>query len=138
MRRFAARFLAYLILRTVGTLTPVHAPGHAADYAAALILAEGDDWTTEGHAGDAYGKVIRWAFEKQGLYQARSSKRRVKRQGAPPLVDVYIEDGRRGEYRYQPRYWNCRAIWNRRAADGEQIHQEPVPGTTNFAYVKIK
>jgi hypothetical protein len=138
MRRFAARFLAYLILRTVGSLTPVHAPEHAADYAAALMLAEGDDWTTEGHAGGAYGKVIRWAFEKQGLYQASPSKRRVKTQGAPPLVDVYVEDGRRGEYRYQPRYWNCRAIWNRRAADGERIHQEPVPGTTNFSYVKIK
>ena len=110
MRRFASRFLAYLILRTVGSLTPVHAPHHAADYAAALMLAEGDNWTTEGHAGGAYGKVIRWAFEKQGLYQARPSKRRVKREGAPPLVDVYIEDGRRGEYRYQPHYWNCRAI----------------------------
>jgi hypothetical protein len=138
MRRFASRFLAYLILRTVGSLTPVHAPQHAADYAAALMLAEGDNWTTEGHAGGAYGKVIRWAFEKQGLYQARPSKRRVKREGAPPLVDVYIEDGRHGEYRFEPHYWNCRAIWNRRTADGGRTHQEPVPGTTNFAYVKIK
>ena len=27
------------------------------------------DWTSEGHAGGAYGKVIRWAFEQQGMYQ---------------------------------------------------------------------
>ena len=62
----------------------------------------------------------------------------MTREGAPPLIDVYIEDGRRGEYRYQPRYWNCRAIWNRRAADGGKTHQEPVAGAANFAYVKIK
>jgi hypothetical protein len=138
MRRFAARFVAYLILRTIGSLTPAHPPNHVADYAAALMITDVFDWTTEGHAGGAYGKVIRWAFEKQGLYQARPSKRRVKRPGAPPLVDVYIEDGRHGEYRFEPHYWNCRAIWNRRAGDGGRTHQEPVPGTTNFAYVKIK
>ncbi len=138
MRRFAARFVAYLILRAVGSLTPAHAPDHVAAYAAALMIADAFDWTSEGQAGGAYAKVMRWAFEKQGLYQPRPSRGPVRREGAPPLVDVYIEDGRRGEYRYQPRYWNCRAIWNRRAADGGKSHQEPVPGTTNFAYVKIK
>lgn len=138
MRRFASRFLAYLILRTVGSLTPAHAPRHVAAYAAALMLADGNDWTSKGHAGGAYGKVIRWAFEKQGLYQARPPKVPVRKPGAPPLVDVYIEDGRRGEYQYEPYYWNCRAIWNRHAADGGRPHQEPVPGVTNFAYVRIK
>jgi zinc metalloprotease ZmpB len=138
MRRFASRFVAYLILRTVGSLTPAHSPEHAANYAAALMLANRFDWTSEGHAGGAYGKVIRWAFEKQGLYQPRQSKGPVTREGAPPPVDLYIEDGRRGEYQFQPHYWNCRAIWNRHAADGGGPHQEPVPGATNFAYVKIK
>lgn len=138
MRRFAARFASYLILRTIGSLTPAHAPDHVAAYAAALMIADGFDWTSEGEAGGAYGKVIRWAFEKQGLYQARPARGPVRKDGAPPLVDVYIEDGRRGEYRYQRRYWQCRAIWNRRAADGGTTHQEPVAGATNFAYVKIK
>ena len=71
MRRFAARFVAYLILRAVGSLTPAHPPEHAAAYAAALMIADAFDWTSEGQAGGAYAKVIRWAFEKQGLYQAK-------------------------------------------------------------------
>jgi hypothetical protein len=58
--------------------------------------------------------------------------------GSPEPVDVYIEDGRNGEYQYQAHYWSCQAIWNRRANDGGTAHQEPVTGTTNFAYVKIK
>lgn len=138
MRHFAARFVAYLILRTIGSLTPAHPPDHAAAYAAALMFADADDWTSEGHAGGAYAKVIRWAFEKQGLYQAPGTPTPVTKEGAPPLFDVYIDDGRKGEYQYQPNYWSCRAIWNRLADDGGTTHQEPVPGTTNFAYVKIK
>jgi zinc metalloprotease ZmpB len=138
MRHFAARFASYLILRTVGSFTPAHAPDHAAAYAAALMMADANDWTSEGQAGGAYAKVIRWAFEKQGLYQPQPQKAPVKKEGAPPLVDVYIEDGRRGEYQYQDKYWNCPAIWNRRAADNGASHQQPVAGTTNFAYVKIK
>jgi hypothetical protein len=74
--------------------------------------------TSERQAGGAYAKVIRWAFEKQGLYQPQLYKRPVTREGPSPLVDVYIENGRRGEYQYQANYWNCRAIWNRHAADG--------------------
>jgi zinc metalloprotease ZmpB len=138
MRRFAASFVSYLMLRTIGSLTPAHSPDHVAAYAAALMIADAFDWTSEGQTGGAYAKVIRWAFEKQGLYQARPSRTPVTKEGAPPLVDVYIEDGRRGEYRYQREYWNCRAIWNRHAADGGKTHQEPAAGTTNFAYVKLK
>ena len=137
-RRFAARFVAYLILRAVGSLTPAHPPEHVGAYASALMIADAFDWTTEEQTGGAYAKVIRWAFEKQGLYQHKLHARAVTREGAPPLVDVYIEDGRRGEYGYQPRYWNCRAIWNRRAADGGKSHQAPLAGAINFAYVKIK
>jgi zinc metalloprotease ZmpB len=137
MRHFAARFASYLILRTVGSFTPAHAPDHAAAYAAALMMADASDWTSERQPGGAYAKVIRWAFEKQGLYQPQPHKTPVKKEGAP-LVDVYIEDGRRGEYRYQEKYWNCRAIWNRHAADGGRSHQQLIASTTNFAYVKIK
>jgi zinc metalloprotease ZmpB len=138
MRHFAARFASYLILRTVGSFTPAHAPQDAAAFAAALMMADAGDWTSESQAGGAYAKVIRWAFEKQGLYQPQPHKTPVKKEGAPPLVDVYIEDGRHGEYQYQEKYWNCRAIWNRHAADGGTSHQQPTAGATNFAYVKIK
>jgi hypothetical protein len=137
-RRFAARFVSYLILRAIGSMTPAHAPDDVAAYAAALMFADAGDWTSEGHAGGAYAKVIRWAFEKQGLYQAPGAPRPVTKEGAPPLVDVYIEDGRNGEYHFQANYWSSRAIWNRVANDRGTTHQEPVAGITNFAYVKIK
>jgi hypothetical protein len=137
-RQFAARFMAYLILRTVGSLTQATNPGNVAGYVNALLTADLGDWTTEGHAGGAYGKVIRWAFEKQGLFQPAGAPVPVISEGAPPAVDVYIEDGRHGEYQFQPVHWDCHAIWNRRHADGGTTHEDPVVGVTNYAYVKIK
>jgi zinc metalloprotease ZmpB len=138
MRRFAARFVAYLILRTIGDMGPADRGIDADQYAKALMDADGGDWTHAGHAGGAYAKVIRWAFEKQGLYQPPGAPTPVTKPGVPEPVDVYIEDGRKGEYQYQSHYWSCRAIWNRHANDGRRTHQEPVAGTTNFAYVKVK
>ena len=138
MRRFAARYAVYLILRAIGTLTPATNPSNAAGFATALMNADLGDWTSEGQAGGAYGKVIRWAFEKQGLYQPAGTATPNNNAGAPPPVDVYIEDGRHGEYQYQANHWSCRAIWNRRNNDGGTVHQQPAAGVTNFAYVKIK
>jgi hypothetical protein len=138
MRHFAARFVAYLMLRAVGALTPADSTDNVLTYLQALLDADKGDWTTEGHAGGAYRKVIRWAFEKQGFYQPPGAPTPVTTEGAPPPVDIYIEDGRNGEYQYQPNYWSCQAIWNRLANDGGTTHQEPVTRTTNFAYVKIK
>lgn len=139
-RQFAARFAAYLILRAVGTLTPATNPpaglmGPTA-LASALMTADLGDWTSEGHAGGAYSKVIRWAFEKQGLYRTPGTP--ATSEGAPPLVDVYIEDGRGGQYQYLHNHWSNQSIWNRRLADGGTTHQEPVVGQPNFAYVKVK
>jgi hypothetical protein len=82
--------------------------------------------------------VIRWAFEKQGLFQPAGAPAPVVTEGAPPAVDVYIDDGRHGEYQFQPVHWECHAIWNRRHPDGLAAHEDPVVGVTNFAYVKIK
>ncbi|MCX6631386.1 MAG: hypothetical protein NTW28_27550 [Candidatus Solibacter sp.] len=138
MRQFAARYAVYLILRAISTLTPATNPSNAAGFATALMNADLGDWTTEGHAGGAYGKVIRWAFEKQGLYQPAGTPVPNNNVGSPPAVDVYVEDGRHGEYQFQPNHWSCHAIWNRRLNDGLTTHQEPIVGVTNFAFVKIK
>ena len=137
-RQFASRFAVYLILRAISSLTPSTNPSNAAGYATALISADLGDWTSAGLSGGAYGKVIRWSFEKQGLYQPAGTGTPNNNAGAPPAVDVFIEDGRHGEYTYQPVHWNCQAIWNRRHADGLLAHEEPLVGVTNFAYVKIK
>lgn len=127
-RKFAARCMAYLILRAVGTLTPASNPASAALFLDALLAADAGDWTSEGLYGGAYGKVLTWAFEKQNLNG-----------GAPPAVDVYIDDGRSGEYLpYLPVHWATTTIWNRRSADGLAGHQEPALDETNYAYVKVR
>ena len=138
MRRFAAQFVSYLMLRAIGDMTPATDTNHVDVYIQKLLGADKGDWTTKGHAGGAYGKVIRWAFEKQGFYQPTAAPTPVTTEGDPPPVDVYIDDGRGGQYGYQPNHWGCQAIWNRLANDGGTIHQEPVVGASNFAFVKIK
>lgn len=139
-RKFAARFAAYLILRAVGTLTPATNPPAGLlgpqRLASALMTADLGDWTSEGQAGGAYSKVIRWAFEKQGLFRTPGAP--ATTEGAPPLVDVYIEDGRGGQYQYLHNHWSNQSIWNRRLPDGGTTHQEPIVGHPNFAYVKVK
>jgi zinc metalloprotease ZmpB len=137
-RQFASRFAVYLILRAIASLTPSTNPSNAAGFATALINADLGDWTSAGLSGGAYGKVIRWSFEKQGLYQPAGTPTPNNNVGVPPPVDVYIDDGRHGEYTYQPNHWSCQAIWNRRHADGGTTHEEPIVGVANFAYVKIK
>jgi hypothetical protein len=132
-REFAARCMAYLMLRAVGTLTPMSNPSSPAQFLDALHTADKGTWTTDGLFGRAYGKVLDWAFEKQNLNS-----------GAPPSVDVYIDDGRAGEYQYLPVHCATTTIWNRRNADGMAGHEEPVlldaagNPATNYAYVKIK
>ena len=140
-REFAARSAVYLILRAVGQLTPATNPGNALGFEQQLEVADAGIWTStqpaETHAGGAYWKVVRWAFEKQGLFKAPGAPSTAE--GAPPAVDVYIDDDRHGEYPFQPNHWSCTDIWNRRSAgDGGGVHQEPVVGVTNYAYVRIK
>ncbi len=143
-RRFASRMMLYLILRAVGKLTKFSNPSYARDFAVELIDADLDNWTSDGIYGGAYNKVIRWAFEKQGEYQTPLIENgdpgdgHVATPGDPPDVDVYIDDGRAGEYGYQAVHWQTTAIWNRHAADGQPGHQEPILYADNYAYVKIK
>jgi zinc metalloprotease ZmpB len=136
-QRFAGRMTAYLILRAIGSLTPATNPPNAAGWVTALLAADLGDWLTENVTGGAYGKVIRWAFEKQGLFQAAGTATPNNLEGAPPAVDVYIDDGRAGLYQYQPNWWSCQSIWNRLSPDGLTGHEDPAGGT-NYAYVKIK
>ena len=126
-REFAARCMAYLMLQAVHKLSPCSNPKTPADFLTALLKADADNWTSEGVFGGAYGKVLTWAFEKQNLNN-----------GAPPNVDVYIDDDRAGEYQYLPVHWATTTIWNRRHPDGLGAHEEPALGATNYAYVKIK
>ncbi|MDQ3952049.1 MAG: hypothetical protein M3279_03640 [Actinomycetota bacterium] len=138
-KRFAARAGAYLLLRAVGTLTPATNPSTPLAFANALISVDALDWTSEGLFGGAYGKVIRWSFEKQGLYQPGSpAPGTVSSAGQPPAVDVYIDDGRAGEYQHLANHWSTGTIWNRNSPDGGTSHDPPTLSTPNYAYVRIK
>lgn len=140
-RDFAARSVTYLIMRAVGQLTPATNSPNALAWEQQLETADAGIWTPTNPAGSfaggAYHKVIRWAFEKQGLFRAPGAPATVE--GVAPAVDVYIDDTGHGEYAYLPNHWSCTDIWNRTAVGaGGGVHQEPIVGNTNFAYVRIK
>ncbi|HXW80267.1 MAG TPA: hypothetical protein VEJ84_12255, partial [Acidimicrobiales bacterium] len=146
VREFAGRYVAYLILRTIGALTAPTNPPNALVYASDLITAEAGNWVSAGQVGGCYWKVIRWAFEKQGLYQPAATPKPNNLEGPPPPVDVYIDDGRHGEYTYVPgntyyalqKFWENNDIWNRHHPDGHLRHEAPLVGVPNYAYVRVK
>lgn len=125
-RRFASRYVAYLIVKAIGTMTSTTTD--PAVFATALMNADVTTSEFEGVAGGRIHKVVRWAFEKQGLYQ-----------GDPPDVDVHVDDGRGGEYwASQFAGLQSRWIWNRHAPDGGADHQRPRTGEQNFVYTLVR
>ncbi|HJX44078.1 MAG TPA: hypothetical protein VJ352_10415 [Geodermatophilus sp.] len=141
-RQQAARLTVYLVYRAIGSLAtnPVTPTPSPTVFVSALQNADVGTADFEGHRGGAVQKVVRWAFEKQGLFQPPNAPVPVTQPGAPPAVDLYIDDGRAGEYPYQPVHWECTDIWNRLTPDpgaGPQDHQTPVVGQTNHAFVRI-
>ena len=143
-RKFASRMAMWLILRTVQNLTQASNPGYARDFADEMMTVDELNWSSEGIFGGAYNKVVRWSFEKQGEYQSPlitnggPGDGSVTAAGKPPDQDVYIDDGRGGEYQYQPVHWNTTTIWNRHNQGQAPAHQEPKLGKKNYAWVKIK
>lgn len=124
---WASTYVVYLIVGGIASLTPETDTSNASVFATAMMNADSGSIGFDSEPGGAARKVIRWGFEKQDLYG-----------GKPPTVDVYIDDGRQGEYQYRDVYWDTTDIWNRRSADGGTDHQNPKFGVDNFAYVRIK
>ena len=136
-RRLASRVVTYLILRAVGDLTPITNPANADAWCTRLMATDAFDWTSEGLTGGAYHKVIRWAFEMQGLFRPPGAPNTDP--GAPPPVDVYIDDGRAGTYTpYLSEFNSTADIWNRRFPDGGTVHEEPLAGFPSFGYVQLR
>jgi hypothetical protein len=137
-RRFAARVTTYLILRTTADRTEGTNTNDPETWCEQLQTADLQNWTSEGLSGGAYNKVIRWAFERQGSYQPAGAPTPVTTAGAPPAVDVYIDDGRAGEYQYIYAHWQNQSMWNRNASDGLAGHQNAMDDQTNYMYAKVK
>ena len=135
-RRLASRVVSYLILRAVGELTPLNNPASADAWCTRLMATDAFDWTTEGLEGGAYHKVIRWAFEVQGLFRPVGAPNTDP--GAPPPVDVYLDDGRAGTYApYLEESTDTADVWNRHFPDGGAAHEEPLAGFPGFVYVRL-
>ena len=137
-REFASRLVTYLILRTISNLTATTNPNDAEIWCEEMQDTDLENWTSEGLSGGAYNKVIRWAFEKQGCYQPAGAPSPVTTVGDPPEVDVYIEDGRGGEYQPPAVHYQNTSLWNRNIADGLAGHQNAIDGQTNNLYGKVK
>lgn len=112
VRLAASDYCVYLIMRGIALLGPdTLAPARTPDqFVSALIEADlgtgawhlsaswpfnRDARTVRRHGGRVH-KVIRWAFEQQGLYATPDPRATAEGPGLPPPVDVYIAD-RRGE-----------------------------------------
>lgn len=139
IRTQAARYSTYLVLSAVGTLSPVAAPQVAEDFADDLIDADFAVGVFEGTLGGAAHKVIRWAFERQGAYQPAGAAVPTVRPGTPPMVDIYIDDGRAGGYEPRDHFvFTTTDLWHRHAADAGTVHQNPIAGRPGFLYVRVK
>jgi hypothetical protein len=135
-QQWASRFTSFLIIKSVGTLT-AKTPDPAV-YATALMDADLTELNFEGQVGGAVHKVVRWAFEKQGLYRPASTPKPWSGPGDSPDVDVYIDDGRAGEYQHLVNFWSSTDIWNRLAPDGGSTHETPVTNQPNYVYVRVR
>ncbi|HUT92303.1 MAG TPA: hypothetical protein VMY37_22605 [Thermoguttaceae bacterium] len=137
-RQLAADYSANLIVRGIGLLaTDPVTPSPSPDiFEASLMTADISTASIEGHPGGAVHKLIRWAFEKQGLHRAPGTP--STEEGDPPPVDVYIDDSRGGEYTYLESFWHTTDYWNRQTADGGTTHETPILGVPNFLYVKVQ
>lgn len=138
-QRRAADWTAFLIFKAIGLLTSTTPFPEV--YEGNLETADKTTPSFKGIPGGALHKVVRWSFEKQGLFQpgaAPGQGNNVNTEGNPPAVDVYIDDGRSGEYQYQANHWSCQDMWVRRSADGGTAHEQPVVGQTNYMYVRVK
>ncbi|MDR6859875.1 hypothetical protein [Variovorax guangxiensis] len=134
-QQFASRYVSYLILKGVGLLSFTTRDPDV--YVAALTEADSTTDLFEGHPGGAFSKVFRWSFEQQGLYQPPGGD--PTKPGAPPEVDVYIDDGRHGHYMpYLADHRGEAEIWSRTQQDGGTQPQTPAPGVKSFAYVRVR
>ena len=110
VRQRAADYTAYLIMRAIAWLGPItHVTAETPDqFVSALI--DADVATLQGpptpphrrHApalprrvGGCAHKVVRWAFEAQGLYATTDPDTVVNAPGLAPEVDVFIDDRRK-------------------------------------------
>jgi hypothetical protein len=136
-RRAAAQRAVWLLLEAIASLSPVAPPATAEDFLRIIIEA---DMLARPPVAPAvtglYHKVLRWSFERQGLFQLAGAPRPVTQPGAPPEVDAFIDDGRGGGYdAVAAEIVAPPGLWCRNAADGSSVHEAPVQARRSFVFV---
>ncbi|HEU5153185.1 MAG TPA: hypothetical protein VFU03_00490, partial [Gemmatimonadales bacterium] len=151
----AADYTAYLIMRALAWVGPISgAPPETPDQLVSA-LTDADvgtttwpvpqrdpTWPPRVRVGGCAHKVVRWAFEAQGLYASTSDPLKVvDAPGSPPDIDIYIDNGRpdsegaypRGGYMPVSLDWNPPPNGSRWLATDEAI--KVVGGTQVFVAV---
>lgn len=137
VQQAASRYVAYLIIKSIGQLS--FTTTNPEVFVEALIDADVSTTEFEGRPGATLQKVIRWSFEQQGLYRSAGAPRPNVGKGQPPRSDVFVDDDRNGEYMpFADGTVSNSGIWNRRVADGGQENQDPVVGADNFLFVRVR
>jgi hypothetical protein len=124
-RLAASDYCIYLIIRAISLLGPdsLAAARTPDQFVSALIDADlgTNKWDVEAiwpfnrdkramnRQGGRVHKVIRWAFEQQGLYATKEPLETVDAVGLAPEVDVYISDAERPGGGYEPVPLRCDA-----------------------------
>lgn len=155
-QRFAARYVAYLIIQAIYLCSPDRNVPADKPEVFDTRLREADAETglfpndkRPDHKWPVpkglTRKVMRWGFEKQGLY--KSNPPSADGMGAPPPVDIYIDDGRNGEYEFTEDF-STTEIWNRRSkyAGNETLEnfdpiaqdEDAILDQPNFIYVRVR
>src|SRR5215475_102359 len=100
-RQRAADYTVYLILRAIRLMPPHHLSVVETPDQLVTALIDADVGTlaaTSGPLANRLGgwahKVVRWAFEAQGLYATTNPSDTIDAPGLPPPVDIFIDTGR--------------------------------------------
>ncbi len=144
-RRAAARYVFYLLARAIKALGPAAVVPAKDARALAGAMMDADIHTGTFHdgpsrrLGGALHKVVRWAFQQQGLYFASSSSQHDAPGELEP-VDVCIarRGGDPGDYLFTDD-WQSKpsAVWIQHQAGGHTTDQVVLLHATNFIFIEV-
>jgi hypothetical protein len=139
VRKTASRRTVWLLLETIASLSPTAPPARSGDFLRLLIEADLSTASpVEPTAGGILHKALRWCFEQQGLFQPAGAPTPVVSAGAPPEVDVFIDDGRGGGYGpFADFATEPPGLWCRSTAGGPAVHEDPVAGQATRVNVAV-
>ena len=115
LQQSASAHVTCLVMKAIALLGPDSiVPAYSADHFVSALIDADLGLPADGVLGPSAGracKVIRWAFETQGLYATEDPGAVAEGPGKPPPVDLYIGDRRResasdGGYHPVPLTWS--------------------------------